>query len=751
MRPLFTALFALFTATSLPGATSTAWDTSGFAEILKGRLQGLSLSADGVLRPGPTERWAATLGQPALWSIAAAPDGSTYAATGHTGEVFRIDRNGHATSIWRSEQPEIFAITVDTKGRVYAGTSPNGGLYRIESGKAQEIWHSPMKYIWSLQLGSDGSIYAGTGETGRIYRIDLNGKADVFYETQQGNVTALALAQNGHLLAGTDPNGLLYDIAGPGRATILYDSSLPEIGAIVAAPDGSVYAAALGGALSTRTGATAAAATGAASTVVSATPTVITVTEAHESGAAKPPTQNEQTSVRTPSVSTATTPAATTTAAATAPVTEVAGVEKSAIYLIAPDRTVTTLRSSKDDNVYDLLLSNGSLLFSTDDHGRVYQLDGFKITLLLESGEREATRLLQSGRVLYSAQSNPARLLAFDPDTRGPASYQSPVHDSGAVARWGHLQWRLLSGSGLRFQTRTGNSARPDDTWSPWSSPLDDPQHSLITSPIARFIQWRGEWPAGSNAACSSISVPYLPQNNAPTVRSITLSSTLGTNPAKATATAASSASAYSVTVTDTGEAPAASTTTGVSQVVSRLQSTQTQVTWQADDSDGDKLVYALYFRPEEATDWQMIRSRMTENSLLLDPDVFADGHYLFRVVASDSAANAPAYARQSELVSTSVLIDNTPPLVTVDAPHREGAMADVDVSAKDQTSPLRRCEYSLDAGFWQPIEASDGITDSPQERFHIHLEKLRPGEHLLVVRVYDSVGNAGLARVLLH
>ena len=378
-------------------------------------------------------------------------------------------------------------------------------------------------------------------------------------------------------------------------------------------------------------------------------------------------------------------------------------------------------------------------------------MNGSKITLLVESGEGEATRLLQSGQGLYLAQSNPARLLAFDSDSRGPASYQSPVHDSGAVARWGHLQWRLLSGSGLRFQTRTGNSARPDDTWSPWSSAIGDAQHSLIASPIARFIQWRAEWPKDSSAACSSVVVPYLPQNNAPIVHSITVSSTLGTNPAKATATAASSSSAYSVTVTDTGEAPAASTTTGVSQVVSRLQTTQTQVTWQADDPDSDKLVYALYFRPEEATDWQMIRSRMTENSLLLDPDVFADGRYLFRVVASDSASNAPAYARQSELVSTSVLIDNTPPLVTFDAPRRSGSTADVNVSANDQTSPLRRCEYSLDAGYWQPVEASDGITDTPQERFRIHLEKLRPGEHLLVVRVYDSVGNAGLARILLQ
>jgi hypothetical protein len=97
------------------------------------------------------------------------------------------------------------------------------------------------------------------------------------------------------------------------------------------------------------------------------------------------------------------------------------------------------------------------------------------------------------------------------------------------------------------------------------------------------------------------------------------------------------------------------------------------------------------------------------------------------------------------------VLIDNTPPLVTLGKPLRADATLDLDVEAKDATSPLRLCEFSVDAGSWQPVESTDGVTDSPQERFHIHVEKLKPGEHLVVVRVYDSANNAGLARAILH
>ncbi len=68
-----------------------------------------------------------------------------------------------------------------------------------------------------------------------------------------------------------------------------------------------------------------------------------------------------------------------------------------------------------------------------------------------------------------------------------------------------------------------------------------------------------------------------------------------------------------------------------------------------------------------------------------------------------------------------------------------------------DRGSSLRRCEYSIDAGPWLPVEAADGVTDSEHERFVIRLEKVAAGEHLVVIRVYDAAGNAGLAKVVVR
>jgi hypothetical protein len=47
-------------------------------------------------------------------------------------------------------------------------------------------------------------------------------------------------------------------------------------------------------------------------------------------------------------------------------------------------------------------------------------------------------------------------------------------------------------------------------------------------------------------------------------------------------------------------------------------------------------------------------------------------------------------------------------------------------------------------------LEAADGVIDSMRERFTLDLSDLTPGEHLLVVRVADSAGNAGVAKMVL-
>jgi hypothetical protein len=140
----------------------------------------------------------------------------------------------------------------------------------------------------------------------------------------------------------------------------------------------------------------------------------------------------------------------------------------------------------------------------------------------------------------------------------------------------------------------------------------------------------------------------------------------------------------------------------------------------------------------------------MHDNSLTFDADLLADGKYYFLIVASDREVNPPSTAREAQLVSAPVIIDNTPPTVTIGPVRRTANSAHLEWEARDAASSLRRCEYSLDAAAWVPVEAADGVIDSPHESFALDLANLSPGEHLVAIRVADSANNTAVAKVVL-
>ncbi len=751
-RALFrcAALSALVPSLALPSGTAT-WEMTSFADFVRGRFSGISLSREGRMSLAPKMDTVFSSDQPAIWAAAEGPDGAIYAATGHRGRVYKIDRAGKSTVLWTADQPEVFALAVDSKGVVYAGSSPDGKVYRIEKGKAAEYFNPKARYIWCLALAPDGALYVGTGDQGKIFRVESAGHGDVYYETGQSHITGMAVDSQGRLLAGTDPNGILYRISGKDKAFALYNASLPEIRAILPMPDGSIYAAALGGAVARQAQAASQAAAGAGANSGAGVVTTSITVEA-QAGEIKPPVQPQQpqqqsqSAAGVPAVSTQYTPSV-----------DLSGVDRSAVYRINPDNTVETLWSSKEENVYDLLALEKQLLFSTDVSGRIYGLaPDRRVTLVAQTNEGQTTRLLPSDHSILATTSNMGRILRLGEGPGSTGSYEAPVHDSGTASRWGSLSWRadLPQGCTLQFRTRSGNSAKPDRTWSDWSDPVASPTASRIASPNARYIQWKADLTGASGAtpALTSVTLAYLPQNSPPVVRSINVTTQSAAAPqGSKPQSGASSSAAYSVTVTDTPDSSSTSTSSGTpAQTLPRASLQQISISWQADDPDGDRLVYALYFRGDDETQWKLLKTGMHENSLTFDADVLADGKYYFRVTASDRESNPPSVAREAQLVSAPVIIDNTPPTVTIGTVRYSGGTAHIEWEAADAASSLRRCEYSLDAAPWIPVEAADGVIDSPRETFALDLSALSPGEHLVVIRVADSANNTGVAKVIL-
>ncbi len=171
---------------------------------------------------------------------------------------------------------------------------------------------------------------------------------------------------------------------------------------------------------------------------------------------------------------------------------------RSAVFRIMPDGGTDVLWSSPTVTAFAVAASpQGGVLVGTSDKGRIYSVtDDGRDTLLVQSSEDQISSFVVRGRDVFAASSNQGKLFRFAGDPVGEGTYESPVRDARFVASWGRIRWR---GRGaVELQTRTGNTERPDMTWSEWSAPYRDaggrghlkPARAL--HPVARGLEERG-------------------------------------------------------------------------------------------------------------------------------------------------------------------------------------------------------------------------------------------------------------------
>jgi hypothetical protein len=68
---------------------------------------------------------------------------------------------------------------------------------------------------------------------------------------------------------------------------------------------------------------------------------------------------------------------------------------------------------------------------------------------------------------------------------------------------------------------------------------------------------------------------------------------------------------------------------------------------------------------------------------------------------------------------------------------------------AVDGYSRIVGIQYSLDGKTWYPVDPVDGVFDGTSEGFSFRVQKkLESGPHILLLRVFDAAGNAGVSKV---
>jgi len=781
-------------ATPAPGVQPGGWLHGTEADFAKGEFDSTVVSSLGEVRLGrKIEILMPSDEGPSVVSAIAVAGRTVYAGSGVDGAIYRI-AGGKAAQFAKDPGTMVCSLLWTREGLLVGTGGDKAGVYRVDPrGKVRPLWVDPeVKYVWTM-VARGGMLYAGTGPDGAVYTVRNDGKAAKIYETGDlaKNILALALsAKSKNLLyAGTDDSGLVIAIdLRKKKGRVLLDADEKEISTLIPDAQGGLYVATADAAKASDDG-TAPPSDKKAGKADNGTaepkpkpkttqpqpkkepdrppaprpddktedqpqpkPATAPAIDPKGGAAAKAPENvtppkkettdppKRQVSALTPVPPKPAAPpapdkrsgptpeqvakmiAARRAAAAkatkpTAPPT----AKGNAVYYIQPDGLVRTL-FRRPVTILSMIRQGDRLILGTGNGGDIYAVtpDGDEIAKLADTDAKQITALVGgAGGSIVFGSANRGSVGVVEKQLSAEGTHVSEALDAKQIAKWGTAQIRsaLPAGTKVTVATRSGNVAKPDDrTWSDWSGEMPVEDFLRIASPAARFLQYRLTLHANEQAgpAVQRVAILYQVGNLAPSV--------------------------FAVTVKASAQAPK-------QQARDDDPLIYRHVAVRAADVNGDKLSYEVELRQAGEEKWIRIAEDLDKPLYVWDTRTVADGVYELRVTASDAPANPPETALTAARISEPVVVDNTAPTVRNLALRAADGKVTVSGVASDAASRIAAIHYSVDSqSEWVTVLPSDGIADSPRERFSFQTGKLTPGPHRIAVRVRDLYRNTGYA-----
>lgn len=638
------------------------------------------------------------------------------------------------------------------------------------------------QFIWCMAPAKDG-VYAGTGDSGRVYHFSDCGEAKVFCETSELEVHALTQDSAGNLYAGTSPHGKVFKISPNGKGSLIFEAPEKYILALAIDQEGNLYAG-----------------TGDAGKVYRIPPGA----EGHEFavlgeqqvlslhydshgyllagtgingvvykidklGKAMPIFDaNED------SITSIVTDSKENVYAGTSP--------KGVVYKIAPDGRSKPL-FTRATRVLSMAADSRDNIYAVSD-GTVVRIAADETTVQLDSAQDKVQFLSltynEATGALYSGTGNIGSIyISKCCDAAG--QYESPVHDSGMVSRWSRIKWTAEApeGTSVELQTRTGNVATPDATWSGWSLPYTKSAGEQITGGDARYVQYRVTLKTSKDGATprvGSVTVSYLTPNQAPTVKLLAPGGGEVWAGKKTIKWAGTDADKDSLTYdvyysrdggkewkplvggvasgASNGEAATPDKKLTEKDVLDKVKGELAK----SGDVPAEMKKEVLKEQPEAAkprsdstaSDTGANGESSTKTSHTWDTSGVSDGAYLLKVVASDKTSNASG-ALTGEVISEPFTVCNTPPKLTVYRKTMEVkgvGSATINGTAASELAEVTGVQFRVDGGAWMAAAAEDGVFDSLYESFTVTTGDLSTGKHKVEIQAVDSAGNATTSAV---
>lgn len=417
-----------------------------YHDFQKGDLKGTSIDSRGRLFLGPEKKSIKGPKKEYYLSLELARNGDIYIGTGHKSSVFKIQpATGKIEEVFASSQLDIYALVVNSKNEIYAGSSPNGKIYKISKDKKVTDFFDPSeKFIWDMKEDHSGNIICAVGNSGGIYKIKPSGDASKIFTPEDAHIISLYIGKNNSILAGSGDRGILYRIDNR-KVKVLYDSPLEEIRGICEDSEGNIYFSATKGVYKYRT---------------STSTNIELVFGDKDKKTRKYSTQ------------------------------------KSILYCYHTNGIVEEVWSSNEDYVYSICYDeiNKSIVVGTGNSGRIFRIDkDGHFSLVFESDSAQIYKVIRGQSGFTFITNNTASISTLQNNLNRRGTYLSEIYDVEVQSRFGKLYWDAskMNNTNVLFFIRAGNSVIPDKTWSDWSPPFTDSDNSPLNVSGYRYFQIR--------------------------------------------------------------------------------------------------------------------------------------------------------------------------------------------------------------------------------------------------------------------
>ncbi|MEM8607782.1 MAG: hypothetical protein AAGF92_11780 [Myxococcota bacterium] len=653
---LLVALSALILASSATAVGTQHFTLDSAESFFGGELDGTAIHSDGSVRVGAATERDEIKDVPIAYSVIARGD-DVFVGTGTEGVVYHYEKRKLKKKFATGELL-VSSLAFGRDGALYAGTLPNGRIFRIDtkSGKITRFsTPKDAKHIWALLYDPRrGRLIAGTGPNGAIFEIDSEGVARVLHEGDAAHIMSLAGDGKGTVFAGTSDSALVLKVPMDAKVSVVHDFPGNEVTSLDYA-DGQL--AVVANEFKVKPGAQ------------------------FKPGA---PAPGRRPSVRP-------------------------RPGKGQLWRVDADGRVEQMIDSKQRHFTAVQWGpDGRMYVGSGAEGHVLQVEeDASYAIWADVEERQVLGFALRGKSPAFVTGDGAAVYWVEPGLPRKPVWTSRALDTGFGSKWGRITWR---GDGrLVFQTRSGNTKEPNDTWSDWSKNMKQP--GRVQSPPGRFIQVKARLPSTAAGELRAIDLYYLPQNQPARISMVK------------------------------GGAPAKPAKPGARPPYPPPASPLIKLSWQVNNPDRDALRFRLSFRRDDQGPW---RPMFLEDTVLNEPkytwdtSTIPDGYYLVKVVASDEEANPENLTLSSEAVSQPILVDNHPPRIKK-LSFRNGK---VQGEAVDALGPIARLQISVDSGPWRDIFPKDLLLDSRKEAFEFELKGLEGKDHVVAVRAFDAAGN---------